>query len=158
PEFQKDMRETIQHVVERMNRLLLQLRSGAAPVENAKSIDLSPIVQRVTTVHSVEGHVIDLRVQPGLHALGHEERLERVLGHLVQNAVDATTQGGRVSVSAYREIGHTVIEVADTGTGMSPEFVRQHLFRPFQSTKPSGMGIGAYESHRYVTELGGRII
>src|SRR5262249_16121466 len=66
--------------------------------------------------------------------------------------------GGQVSVSAYCEPGHTIIEVADTGQGMTPEFVRERLFRPFQSTKPAGMGIGAYESHRYVAELGGRIM
>jgi putative PEP-CTERM system histidine kinase len=158
PEFQKDMLGTIQHVVDRMNRLLLQLRSGTTPIENAKSVDLGPIVERVTMAHSGGGHSIGLKIEPGLRALGHEEKLERVLGHLVQNALDATSEGGEVSVSAYVETGHTVIEVADTGLGMSPAFVREHLFRPFQSTKPTGMGIGAYESHRYVTELGGRIV
>ena len=158
PEFQKDMLGTIEHVVDRMNRLLLQLRSGTTPIENAKSVDLGPIVQRVTLAHSGGDHSIGLKMEPGLRALGHEERLERVLGHLVQNAVDATSEGGQVSVAAYGEPGHAVIEVTDTGLGMSPEFVREQLFRPFQSTKPTGMGIGAYESHRYVTELGGRII
>jgi putative PEP-CTERM system histidine kinase len=158
PEFQRDMLSTIQHVVDRMNHLLLQLRSGTTPVENAKPVDLAPIVERVTTEQAYRGHSIDLKVQPGLRALGHEERLERVLGHLVQNAVDATPAGGQVSICVYEETGNAVIEVADTGHGMTPEFVREHLFRPFQSTKPSGMGIGAYESHRYVTELGGKII
>jgi putative PEP-CTERM system histidine kinase len=158
PEFQRDMLSTIQHVVDRMNHLLLQLRSGTTPVENAKPVDLAPIVERVTTEQAYRGHSIGLKVQPGLRALGHEERLERVLGHLVQNAVDATLAGGQVSIRVYEETGNAVIEVADTGHGMTPEFVREHLFRPFQSTKPSGMGIGAYESHRYVTELGGRII
>jgi signal transduction histidine kinase len=40
---------------------------------------------------------------------------------------------------------------------MTPEFIRDHLFRPFQSRKPNGMGIGAYESQQYVASLGGRI-
>ena len=40
---------------------------------------------------------------------------------------------------------------------MTPEFVRERLFKPFQTTKPSGMGIGAYESFQYVQELGGRV-
>jgi putative PEP-CTERM system histidine kinase len=158
PDFQKDMLGTTQHVVDRMNRLLLQLRSGTTPIENAKPVDLGPIIERVTTTHACGGRNIGVTLQAGLRALGHEERLERVLGHLVQNAVDATTaEGGQVFVRAYSETGHTVIEVADSGQGMSPEFVREQLFRPFQSTKPTGMGIGAYESHRYVTELGGRI-
>jgi putative PEP-CTERM system histidine kinase len=158
PAFQRDMLTTIEHVVERMNRLLLQLRSGTSPIESAKPVEIGPIVERVTAAPPGTEHSIGLKIQPGLRALGHEERLERVLGHLVQNALDATSEGGQVSVSAYAEAGHTVIEVADTGHGMTPEFVRERLFRPFQSTKPSGMGIGAYESHRYVSELGGRIL
>jgi putative PEP-CTERM system histidine kinase len=157
PEFQKDMLSTIQHVVDRMNRLLLQLRSGTTPVENAKSVDLALIVERVRAAHPARGHSISLDIQPGLRALGHEERLERVIGHLVQNAVDATPTGGKVSVRAYEETGRTVIEVADTGHGMTTEFVREHLFKPFHSTKSAGMGIGAYESHQYVAELGGHI-
>jgi signal transduction histidine kinase len=40
---------------------------------------------------------------------------------------------------------------------MTAEFVRDRLFKPFQSTKPNGMGIGAYESFQYVHELGGTI-
>jgi len=40
---------------------------------------------------------------------------------------------------------------------MSEEFVRERLFRPFQTTKPSGMGIGAYETAQYVRQLGGSI-
>jgi signal transduction histidine kinase len=47
--------------------------------------------------------------------------------------------------------------VGDTGHGMTPEFVRDRLFKPFQTTKRTGMGIGAYESFQYVQELGGKI-
>jgi signal transduction histidine kinase len=50
-----------------------------------------------------------------------------------------------------------VIEVGDTGHGMTPEFLRERLFKPFQTTKPAGMGIGAYESFQYVHELGGKV-
>ena len=48
--------------------------------------------------------------------------------------------------------------VSDTGHGMSPEFLRERLFKPFQTTKPAGMGIGAYESFQYVQELGGKVL
>ena len=51
-----------------------------------------------------------------------------------------------------------MIEIGDTGRGMSADFVRERLFRPFQTTKNSGMGIGAYESYQYVQELGGTIL
>jgi signal transduction histidine kinase len=60
-------------------------------------------------------------------------------------------------VRVFREGGHAVVEVADNGVGMTPEFIRDHLFKPFRSSKASGMGIGAYESQQYVASLGGRM-
>ena len=66
--------------------------------------------------------------------------------------------GGAVSVRLYRDAGFAVIEVTDTGVGMSPEFVRERLFKPFQTTKKAGMGIGVYESMQYVGGLGGQIL
>lgn len=51
-----------------------------------------------------------------------------------------------------------MVEVGDTGRGMTPEFMRERLFKPFHTTKSAGMGIGAYESYQYVQELGGRIL
>jgi signal transduction histidine kinase len=55
------------------------------------------------------------------------------------------------------EGGFAVVTVSDRGVGMTPEFVRQRLFKPFQTTKQSGMGIGVYESAQYVSQLGGDI-
>ena len=88
---------------------------------------------------------------------GHEERLERVIGHVVQNAFDATDVGGRVWINLDGLSGQARIVVGDTGKGMSQDFIRDRLFKPFQTTKQAGMGIGAYESFQYVQELGGRI-
>jgi signal transduction histidine kinase len=89
--------------------------------------------------------------------LGHEQRFERVIGHLVQNAIDATRNGGSVRVAVFAEANRAVIEVSDTGCGMSEDFVRERLFRPFQTTKPAGMGIGAFEAAQLVKEMGGAI-
>ena len=50
-----------------------------------------------------------------------------------------------------------VIEIQDTGQGMSDKFIKERLFRPFESTKSAGMGIGVFESREYVQELGGRL-
>lgn len=50
-----------------------------------------------------------------------------------------------------------MLVVGDTGSGMSEEFIRTRLFRPFSSTKADGMGIGLYESLQYVKQLGGSI-
>jgi signal transduction histidine kinase len=88
---------------------------------------------------------------------GHEERVERVLGHLVHNALDATQPDQRVWLKLERASGQARIEVGDTGCGMSQEFVNTRLFKPFSTTKKTGMGIGTFESFQYVQELGGRI-
>ncbi len=50
-----------------------------------------------------------------------------------------------------------MIEVSDHGKGMTPEFIRDRLFKPFQTTKDTGMGIGAFESQQYIQQVGGRI-
>jgi putative PEP-CTERM system histidine kinase len=157
PQFQSDMLETVQHVVGRMNALMLQLRSGAEPVENALAIDMDLIVRRVCSAKSASRVRIALESSPGAMVLGHEQRLERVIGHLVQNAIDASPPDRSVTVrveSAGRFIG---IVVGDEGPGMTPEFIRDRLFKPFETTKQAGMGIGVYESAQYVNGLGGEI-
>jgi signal transduction histidine kinase len=80
-----------------------------------------------------------------------------VLGHLVQNAIDATHETGEVRIKVGAEGPNAVIEVADSGCGMSEAFVRERLFRPFQTTKGNGMGIGVYEVAQYTKDMGGRI-
>ncbi len=80
-----------------------------------------------------------------------------MIGHLVQNAAEATTGDGHIWVRARREGEQAVIEVEDDGKGMSERFIRESLFRPFASTKEHGMGIGTFESREYIRELGGRL-
>ncbi len=157
PEFQADMLDTVKHVEGRMNQLLLQLRAGATPVENRKSVDLAAVAQRVRDTKCGDERRLMVEAETGVTALAHEDRLEHVIGHLVQNALDATEPSGHVAVRVYAEREAAVVEVADDGIGMSEEFVRDRLFRPFQTTKPTGMGIGAYESAQYLQTIGGRL-
>jgi len=157
PEFQRDMLTTVENVVERMNKLMLQLRTGATPVENARPVDLEAVVRRVCAAKATLDPPIELELSTGVTAAGHEDRLEHVIGHLVQNAIDATSKGGSVTVKLHDDGAFALIDVKDTGTGMSSEFIRERLFRPFETTKPAGMGIGVYESAQYVEGLGGRI-
>jgi len=156
-EFQQDMLLTVESSLEKMRRLMLQLREGATPPGGSHGVELAPIVRRLEKLAQAQGR--HLQVEPGerLATRGHDERLERVLGHLVQNALDATPADGSVWLKAARHSGQVKVEVGDTGAGMSEEFVRSKLFRPFNSTKHSGMGIGTYESFQYIRELGGSI-
>jgi putative PEP-CTERM system histidine kinase len=157
PEFQRDMLTTVEHVVGRMNGLMLQLRTGTTPVEKPRQVDLEALVRRVAAAKAGERPAIRLDLRPAC-AIGHEDRLEHVIGHLVQNALDATVSSGDVSVRISHEKGKVQIEVRDTGAGMSAEFVRERLFKPFETTKGQGMGIGVYESSQYVKSIGGDIL
>ena len=93
-----------------------------------------------------------------IEVTAHRDRLERVLGHLIQNASEAgDNKDGRILIRTGREEGQAVIEITDNGHGMSEDFIREQLFRPFSSTKAGGMGIGAFESREYIRELSGSI-
>jgi signal transduction histidine kinase len=86
------------------------------------------------------------------------EQLRSVLSHLIQNAQDATLPNGDVSLALKTASGQVVLFIQDSGTGMSEEFIRMQLFKPFESTKGlTGMGIGAYQAREYVRQLGGNI-
>jgi putative PEP-CTERM system histidine kinase len=154
-DFQKDMLLTVESSLEKMRRMMLQLREGATPPGRSHGVELAPIVQRLAQMAKSRGRSLSLQSVEDLATRGHEDRLERVLGHLVQNAMDATVESGTVWISVQRLSGQVMVEVGDTGVGMSEEFVRKQLFRPFASTKHNGMGIGSYESSQYIRELGG---
>lgn len=156
-EFQQDMLLTVESSLEKMRRLMLQLREGAAPAGGSRGVELEPLVRRLQALAQGQGRELVVRKLEKLATRGHEERLERVLGHLVQNALDATPPSGEVWMTVQRYSGQVTVEIGDTGAGMSEEFIETRLFKPFASTKSSGMGIGSYESHQYVRELGGSI-
>jgi putative PEP-CTERM system histidine kinase len=156
-EFQQDMLLTVESSLEKMRRLMLQLREGATPPGGSRGVELAPIFQRLQSSAKAQGRVLDATQEDSLATRGHADRLERVLGHLVQNSLDATPATGRVWIKADRFSGQIRIEVGDTGAGMTEEFVRTRLFRPFNTTKHNGMGIGTYESSQYIRELGGSL-
>lgn len=157
PEFQQDMLMTVENSLDRMRQLMLQLREGATPPGKAFGVNLSAIITRVQVVAAARGRTLEVLAIEPVDTRGHEERLERIIGHVVQNAFDATDPSGHVWLTLERAGGQASIVVKDTGQGMTQDFIRDRLFKPFQTTKQGGMGIGAYESFQYVQELGGKI-
>ncbi len=160
PEFQADMLMTVEHSLERMRQLMLQLRGDApagAPASPAGA-NLGQIAQRLVAAARGRGRQVRLDVLGPVFSRGQAERVERIIGHLVHNALDATDEGGKVWIKIERQASQACVEVGDSGVGMSAEFIETRLFKPFQSTKEAGMGIGTYESFQYVQELGGKIL
>lgn len=158
PAFIDDMITTVENSVQRMQRLMDQMRSGLRNGEPVP-LDLGELLQ-----HCVAGRS-RARPQPGLSMTGQatviadRERLATVFGHLLQNAQEATPDDGTILVTVdLTPAGAARVAIRDTGAGMSDAFIRDRLFRPFESTKGlTGMGIGAFESREYVRQLGGDI-
>ncbi len=157
PEFQKDMLLTVDNSLVRMQQLMHQLREGAPMPKPSSGVNLEVVLERLEKSVFRSGRKIDLNLKSPVLSQGQEDRVERILGHLVQNALDATVSGGHVQLSLDKVFNQAEITLCDTGHGMTPEFVSQCLFKPFQTTKQHGMGIGAYESFQYIQELFGSI-
>jgi putative PEP-CTERM system histidine kinase len=158
PEFQQDMLATVESSLDKMRQLMLQLREGQASPGSSVGVELAPIAERLAQAAAQRGRVLELPQVERVSTRGHAERIERVVGHVVQNAFDATPPDGQVRLSVIRVSGQVQVVVDDTGQGMSREFIERRLFKPFASTKAAGMGIGSYESFQYVRELGGQIV
>jgi signal transduction histidine kinase len=126
-----------------------------------KPVDLSALIRRTVeaTAKQSQFHEIDLRLPDALEALVDEERIERVVENLVINALEAMgTKPGTLTIEAGREDdGRIFITVADTGVGMSDEYVRAKLFHAFATTKKQGLGLGLYTCREVVEAHGGRI-
>jgi putative PEP-CTERM system histidine kinase len=158
PEFIDDAISTLDASVARMKGVLERLQ-GATGSDRASRVDLAKLLAEVCN-SCADRHPApqfrfttdDVRVEMD------REKLNMALAHAIRNAQDATPADGRIDVRLTAEGGQALIEVADTGMGMAPEFVRDRLFRPFDSTKGAkGMGIGAYQIRETLRVAGGDV-
>jgi len=109
----------------------------------------------------LKGQILDVPLvsllgDASIEAMVDANALEQAIGHLLQNALDASS-GEPVTVRVGRDPGRVSIAIADKGVGMDGDFIRNRLFQPFASTKPGGFGIGAFEARSLVAAMGGRI-
>ena len=157
PEFQKDMMGTLDHSVKKMTLLLQKLkRNDSADIK--APLQLEPLLIQAVHAKALARPAPALLItDPRLIVLADWGRLERVIGHIIQNAIEASAQDGRVTLRLLRHESSAVVEVNDTGQGMSEDFIRERLFKPFESTKAAGMGIGMFESREYIHEIGGQL-
>ncbi|HEV2818589.1 MAG TPA: XrtA/PEP-CTERM system histidine kinase PrsK [Allosphingosinicella sp.] len=157
PDFRADMIATLQSSVRKMNELLARLSPGAArEAEPARPVAIGPLLDALAAARR-RVHPVRVGGDSSLVAKADPAGLEQALGHLVQNAIEASGEGEPVELSCFESGGDVAIEVVDRGAGMSPAFVRDRLFQPFVSTKESGFGIGAYEARSLILAMGGRL-
>ena len=157
PRFMEDAIVTVDNSVQKMNRLLEHLRSDTMQTTETGTVELCEMLGDVVQTMSNGRPVPKLDCQAvGLHSHADRDRCGAIIGHLIRNAQDATPDDGRVTVRLFKRADRAIIEVQDTGSGMDETFIRERLFRPFDSTKgKAGMGIGVYEARDYVHRAGG---
>ena len=158
PKFVDDAMETIANSVKRMNKVIEQLKTGQATGVAKKTLVkylVSNALDRCAgnlPVPEIELADPDVSVEVDV------VRISMVLQHLIRNAQDATPDDGSIRITVSRNQEHATVAVQDTGCGMTPEFVRDHFFKPFDSTKGSqGMGIGAHQSREFARKMGGDV-
>ncbi len=157
PEFRADMLVTLRNSADKLNALLARLsRYGSSSLEALEPVRADLVAKGVAAQLGQLHPVTLVEVEP-IEIAASRGALEQVLLHLVQNAVDASAADSPVFVRVGKAGTHGEIEVLDSGHGMSPEFVRTRLFKPFDSTKSGGFGIGAYEARELVRAMGGRL-
>ena len=155
PAFRADMVATLQDSAARMNALLARLsQHHQSAAEAVQPVDVGALVQRAASARRAQHRVTASGTGVALAQPG---RLEQLLGHLLQNALEASAAGDVVAIEVGAIDGMVTIDVIDTGCGMSPAFVRDQLFRPFASSKAAGFGIGAYEARQLAQGMGGSI-
>lgn len=156
-EFRADMVATLKSSVGKMNDLLARLSSESGAASEALSaVSLKDVLGFAVAAKS-RAHEIRLLgdIDRLVHADAHG--LEQAVGHLLQNAIDASEKDSPVLVRVDGDGGNVTIAIIDHGRGMDGEFVRSRLFEPFASTKDGGFGIGAYEARALIGAMHGRL-
>ena len=160
PEFRADALRGIGNTANRINQLIgglgvLRNKLDLRPVEFDLNQLLTESLEEMKAFPSVELVKV---LQPMPKIVGDRGHLQTVFTNLLLNAADAVGGAGKVTVETREREGLAIICVADDGCGMSDAFLRNSLFRPFQTTKKQGIGIGMFQSKMIVEAHRGNIL
>ena len=157
PEFRADMTQTLKISAGRLSDLLVRLspRERGPAAEPGRTL-VEPLLNEVAAEMRPR-RARFVGCQAGLSAWAEAGAIRQIVQHLVANAIDASAPDTPVQVVAVAEQGRARIDVIDQGCGMTREFIRDELFKPFVSTKESGFGLGAFEALQLAQGMGGAI-
>ena len=158
PAFVEDAIKTIDNSVARMSHLLKRLQSSGQSAPQ-RSVSLQKILLDAIRKSTDRQPIPTLRNQSAdASVVADQEQLVMILMHVIRNAQDATDSDGFIDVTFTTDQDYVLIEIEDNGCGMDEDFLRNRLFKPFESTKSSmGMGIGAYQVREFIQNMGGHI-
>jgi putative PEP-CTERM system histidine kinase len=157
PEFHADMVETLQSSVAKLNDLLARLSQHNKSRHNpTQPTDISDAVMKAVHAKRLI-YPLETDLSGNLIAMADPARVETIINHLLQNAIEATSDGSSIKIMCRRQGNDVAIRITDNGCGMSDAFVANQLFKPFESTKTDGFGIGAYEARALAVSMGGQL-
>jgi len=158
PEFRQDAIRSVTQSVAKIEYMCSKLSLLSQSLEiYPKQANLDQLV--MDALKSLDGMfkvpvLCSLGNVNALHIDG--EQIQKVIVNLLLNASEAV-ENGQISIATFRDGSWAQVVVSDTGCGMSREFIETRLFKPFQTTKPRGMGIGLFHCKTIVVAHGGRI-
>ena len=158
PAFIDDVFETIESATSRLEKVLNQLRNKQASEPGKSVVNVNSLLNSIATQRNVNKPSVEVEIDGQLSLTIEENDFHSILSHIVQNAQEATENDGWVKIQATQDDKYLRIAVLDNGEGMSEEFIKNRLFKPFDTTKGNaGMGIGVYEAKQFVEAQGGNI-
>ena len=150
PEFRADLTAIIADTVKKIEDLVARLTSRPHLLE-LKSESIKLIIERVIDklgLREVEGIELTEEYEELPDLMVDKKNMERVFENLIVNALEAMSKGGKLRIASRKEGGPptAVIVITDTGHGMTQEFINNGVFKPFQTTKRNGLGLGLFTS------------
>ena len=161
PEFQQELLFCLQNISEQIDSSMSQLLSPFQQ-EYSKTLDFDPVILIQNTVRSLNwdnlpGLAVKLSLSETPHVTGNPRVLETTLRNLLINAREALLDTGEILIETRTESDRLILVVSDNGPGMSREFIETRLFRPFQTTKKKGTGLGLFSCKLLIEQSGGTI-
>lgn len=172
PQFQRSLRELLTSTIDRLGGIVERFGGEDTAVLIKVELDLNLIIRSIVGGATRRGArfgseessrlpVLSLSLGTVPAVWGDPYFLRDALESLIENALEAAAPAGKVVVRSFTSgsgaRSRAVVEIIDNGAGMSPEFVRERLFRPFQTTKPDGVGLGVFTASQIVRHHGGTI-
>jgi putative PEP-CTERM system histidine kinase len=158
PAFRQDALRGISETANRINQLVSRI-GALRPLEpKLAEVDLNLLVtDALRVLNGTPGISVtkEFHLQPKLKL--DRDQFGSVITNLLLNARDAVQAGGEIKIETNHRDDWAIVSVADNGCGMSPTFLKGSLFRPFQTTKKKGLGIGMFQSKMIVEAHRGKI-
>ncbi|MBI4698894.1 MAG: PEP-CTERM system histidine kinase PrsK [Nitrospirae bacterium] len=159
PEFQRDAMRSVSNTSEKIKGLMQKLKDLPQKINmRLELMDLGTAVQQFVNELSINGKLkIAYELKMPVSTMFDKEEIRKVVINLILNAADATGGNGVIKVSTGIQDGKGFIKISDNGPGMSKEFMETRLFKPFQTTKEKGLGVGLYHCKTIVEAHSGKM-